>query len=135
MSGSDTSLRLDKWLWYARFFKTRAMATRVIASGRFRLDGEVMSKPHRAAKIGHTLTFAQGSNIRVIKILALGGRRGPASEATSLYEDLAPPQAKRRRKTEHPPDFEAREKGAGRPTKRERRHIARLKPGLCGDIN
>jgi ribosome-associated heat shock protein Hsp15 len=130
LSGSDTALRLDKWLWYARFFKTRVMATRAVAGGRFRLDGEVMSKPHRAAIIGQTLTFAQGANIRVIRIVALGSRRGPASEATLLYEDLAPLQPKSAKTKVHDPDFEAREKGAGRPTKRERRLTDRLKPGL-----
>ena len=130
MSGSNTALRLDKWLWYARFFKTRAMASRAIAGGRFRLDGEVMSKPHRAANIGQTLTFVLGANVRVIKILAIGRRRGPASEAVLLYEDLAPPQPKQTKTTVQGPDFEAREKGAGRPTKRERRITNRLKPGL-----
>ena len=130
MSGSDTALRLDKWLWYARFFKTRAMATRAIAGGRFRLNGEVMSKPHRAAIIGQTLTFAQADTIRVIRIVALGTRRGPASEAMLLYEDLAPLQPKLAKTTAHDPNFEAREKGAGRPTKRERRLTDRLKPGL-----
>lgn len=123
-------LRLDKWLWYARFFKTRAMATRTIAGGRFRLNGEVMSKAHRAANIGQTLTFAQGAKIRVIRIVALGCRRGPASEAILLYEDLAPPQPKQAKTTAREPDFEKREKGAGRPTKRERRLTDRLKPGL-----
>ena len=106
------------------------MATRAIAGGRFRLDGEVMSKPHRAAITGQTLTFAQGANIRVIRIVALGSRRGPASEAMLLYEDLAPLQPKLAKTTAHDPDFEAREKGAGRPTKRERRLTDRLKPGL-----
>ena len=130
MSGSDTSLRLDKWLWYARFFKTRAIATRAIAGGSFRLDGEVMSKPHRAAAIGQILTFAQGANIRVIRIVGIGSRRGPASEAILLYEDLAPRQSKLAKNTAHDPDFEAREKGAGRPTKRERRLTERLKSGL-----
>ena len=130
MSGSDTALRLDKWLWYARFFKTRAMATRAIAGGRFRLDGEVMSKPHRAAIIGQTLTFAQGTNIRVIRIVALGSRRGPASEAMLLYKDLASLQPKPVNTAAHDSDFEAREKGAGRPTKRERRLTDRLKPWL-----
>ncbi len=130
MSGSNTLLRLDKWLWYARFFKTRAMASRAIAGGRFRLDGEVMSKPHRAANIGQTLTFVLGANVRVIKILALGSRRGPASEAGLLYEDLAPLQSKQTKSTAQDPDFEAREKGAGRPTKRERRVTNRLKRGL-----
>ena len=130
MSGSDTALRLDKWLWYARFFKTRAMATRAIAGGRFRLNGEVMSKPHRAAIIGQTLIFAQADTIRVIRIVALGTRRGPACEAMLLYEDLAPPQPKQAKTTAEDSDFEAREKGAGRPTKRERRLTDRLKPGL-----
>ena len=130
MSGSDTALRLDKWLWYARFFKTRAMATKAIAGGRFRLNGEVMSKPHRTAITGQTLTFAQANTIRVIRIVALGTRRGPASEAMLLYEDLAPPQPKQTKTTAEDSDFEAREKGAGRPTKRERRLTDRLKPGL-----
>ena len=130
MSGSDTALRLDKWLWYARFFKTRAMATKAIAGGRFRLNGEVMSKPHRAAIIGQTLTFAQADTIRVIRIVVLGTRRGPASEAMLLYEDLALPQSKQTKAKAEDSDFEAREKGAGRPTKRERRLTDRLKPGL-----
>ena len=130
MSGSDTLLRLDKWLWYARFFKTRALAKRAIAGGSFRLDGEVMSKPHRAAAIGQILTFVQGAKIRVIRIVGIGSRRGPASEAMLLYEDLALRQSKLAKNTAHDPDFEAREKGAGRPTKRERRLTERLKPGL-----
>ena len=106
------------------------MATRAIAGGSFRLDGEVMRKPHRAAAIGQTLTFAQGSNIRVIRILGIGSRRGPASEAMLLYEDLAPLQPKLVKNTAHNLDFEARKKGAGRPTKRERRLTEKLKPGL-----
>ena len=106
------------------------MASRAIAGGRFRLNGEVMSKPHRAANIGQILTFVVGVDIRVIRIRALGSRRGPASEAILLYEDLAPPQLKLTRTTAHEPDFEAREKGSGRPTKRERRLTNRLKSGL-----
>ena len=89
-TAAGDSLRLDKWLWYARFFKTRANATRAISGGRFRLDGEVMSKPHRAAQPGQVLTFTQGERVRVIRIVALGTRRGPASEAVELYEDLSP---------------------------------------------
>ena len=86
----DTPLRLDKWLWYARFFKTRSAATKAISGGRCRLDGIVMNKPHRQALFGQVLTFIQGDRIRVIRILALGGRRGPASEASVLYGDLTP---------------------------------------------
>ena len=84
-SSSERALRLDKWLWYARFFKTRANASKAISGGRFRLDGEVMSKPHRAAQPGQVLTFMQAERVRVIRIVALGTRRGPADEAVELY--------------------------------------------------
>jgi len=128
--GTEKALRLDKWLWYARFFKTRAHAPRAISGGRFRLDGEVMSKPHRAAQPGQVLTFVQGDRVRVIRIVALGSRRGPATEAAELYEDLSPEAPKRRDERETEPEFEMREKGAGRPTKRARRQTQKLKTGL-----
>ena len=127
MTDATPVLRLDKWLWFARFYKTRANATRAIASGRFRLDGEVMSKPHRAALPGQVLTFIQGERVRVVKIIALGTRRGPASEAITLYEDMSPPVAPRPGKGETAPRFESRDSGAGRPTKRDRRATEQLK--------
>lgn len=130
MDAGEKALRLDKWLWYARFFKTRGLATKVIAGGRLRLDGEVMTKPHRAALVGQVLTFAQGSRVRVIKILALGSRRGPADEASLLYEDLAPPEPKKADDAQKERHFEERLSGSGRPTKRERRQTDKLKPGL-----
>jgi len=129
-AANSKALRLDKWLWYARFFKTRANATRAISAGRFRLDGEVMSKPHRAAQPGQVLTFMQGDWVRVIKILALGTRRGPASEAVELYEDLSPERPKRQDGSGAEQGFETREKGSGRPTKRERRETQRLKSDI-----
>ena len=124
----DKSLRIDKWLWYARFFKTRSAATKAISIGRFRLNGIVMNKPHRHAVCGQVLTFFQGDRIRVIKIMSLGSRRGPASEASLLYEDLTPARdvpVKTRNVTQ--PEFEARSKGSGRPTKLQRRATDRLK--------
>lgn len=127
MTEATPFLRLDKWLWFARFYKTRASATRAIAGGRFRLDGEVMSKPHRAALPGQVLTFIQGERVRVIKIIALGTRREPASEAITLYEDMSPPVAPRPRKGETAQGFESRDLGAGRPTKRDRRATEQLK--------
>tara|TARA_X000000950_G_scaffold278369_1_gene369172 strand:- start:1085 stop:1489 length:405 start_codon:yes stop_codon:yes gene_type:complete len=127
----ETSLRLDKWLWYARFFKTRALATKAIAGGRFRLDGEVMSKPHRAAQPGQVLTFMQGDRVRVIRIVVLGSRRGPATEAVTLYEDLSPEAPKRASGAKlSDPAFESRERGTGRPTKRDRRATQNLKSDL-----
>ena len=127
MTEATPVLRLDKWLWFARFYKTRANATRAIASGRFRLDGEVMSKPHRAALPGQVLTFIQGERVRVVKIIALGTRRGPASEAITLYEDMSPPVAPRPGKGKTAAGFESRDSGSGRPTKRDRRATEQLK--------
>ena len=85
------TLRLDKWLWQARFFKTRSLAAGVVSAGRVRVDGQPVSRPARAVGPGDVLTFPQGRAIRVVRILALGLRRGPAPEARALYEDLAPP--------------------------------------------
>ncbi|MGO4907019.1 RNA-binding S4 domain-containing protein [Pseudorhodobacter sp. W20_MBD10_FR17] len=81
-------VRLDKWLFYARFFKTRALASTVITKGRVRLNGQRQSKPGHAIAAGDTLTFPMGDEKRSIRVLATGTRRGPASEAQTLYHDL-----------------------------------------------
>ena len=122
-------VRLDKWLWYARFFKTRSLATKMISSGQLRINGEVTSKPHRQAQIGQVLTFAQGSYIRVIRIDEISKRRGPAAEAAMLYTDLDPPSARDTNKEVrlHNSRFENRLIGSGRPTKKDRRQTTRLK--------
>jgi ribosome-associated heat shock protein Hsp15 len=83
-------LRLDKWLWQARFFKSRTIAAEVIAEGHVRVNGTRVSRPGRDVSSGDVLTFPQGPRIRVIRILALGLRRGPAPEAQALYRDLEP---------------------------------------------
>jgi ribosome-associated heat shock protein Hsp15 len=83
-------LRLDKWLWQARFFKSRTIAAEVIAEGHVRVNGTRVSRPGRDITTGDTLTFPQGPRIRVIRITALGQRRGPATEAQGLYVDLDP---------------------------------------------
>ncbi len=119
------SLRLDKWLWFARFFKTRSLATKFCLAGRLRVNGNIVPKAHALVRVGDVLTFPLGPYVRVIKIVRLGERRGPAPEAQTLYEDLAPPQ----RKTEGSPESVhqgEREPGAGRPTKADRRAIERL---------
>ena len=128
---NNTGLRLDKWLWHARFFKTRVLASKAISNGNFRLDSELMSKPHRQAKCGQVLTFSQGTRIRVVRIKALGSRRGPAREAALLFDDLAPIVSTPENKQLSPrPIFENRQAGDGRPTKRHRRETDRLKAGL-----
>ena len=125
-------VRVDKWLWYARFFKTRALATKFVSSGKLRIDGDVVSKPHRKIQKGQVLTFPLGDNIRIIQIIDFGGRRGPATEAQALYEDLTTPASRGQDKGDDANnlEFERREKGTGRPTKRERRETSRLKDSL-----
>ena len=87
-------LRLDKWLWQARFFKSRSIAAEVIEAGSVRVNGTRISRPGRDVIAGDTLTFPQGGRIRLVRVLALGQRRGPATEAQALYLDLdpAPPE-------------------------------------------
>lgn len=80
--------RLDIWLWRARFFKTRALAAAVVAKGRVRINGDRISKASRQVRAGHILTFPQGNDIRVVRVLDLAERRGPAAEAQSLYEPV-----------------------------------------------
>ncbi|WP_114393321.1 RNA-binding S4 domain-containing protein [Oleisolibacter albus] len=84
-------LRLDKWLWYARFVKTRSLASKLCGSGSIRLAGTPVTRASQTIRPGDVLTFPLGPHIRVIKVLALAARRGPAPEARALYEDLAPP--------------------------------------------
>ncbi len=81
-------MRLDKWLWHARFFKTRGLATRFIEKSRCRIDGRVVDKAHAAVQPGMVLTFPLGSTVRVVRVMALGERRGPATEARTLYEEI-----------------------------------------------
>lgn len=86
---TDGALRVDKWLWRARFFKTRALAAKAVAKG-FRVNGERTAKAHARVRPGDALTFRQAQRVRVIRVLDVGERRGPAPEARALYEDLAP---------------------------------------------
>jgi ribosome-associated heat shock protein Hsp15 len=80
------SVRIDKWLWHARFFKTRALAQTAAASGRIRLNGLRVEKPHHAIKPGDVLTLARGREVLVVRVCGEAVRRGPAREAQALYE-------------------------------------------------
>ncbi|WP_136442667.1 RNA-binding S4 domain-containing protein [Pacificoceanicola onchidii] len=119
MSETPDKLRIDKWLWHARFFKTRTLAAREVGAGHCRVNSQPIAKPAYAVSIGDVLTFRKDRHIRVIKIVALGTRRGPAPEAQALYEDLDPP--KPREETEIPPI--RRLEGNARPTKKDRRKL------------
>lgn len=119
MTEPADKLRLDKWLWQARFFKTRGLSTKQVSAGHVRVNSTRVSKPAYAVSVGDVLTFPQARRVRVVRILALGERRGPAPEAAMLYEDLSPPEPPRETPVPPAPKFE----GKGRPTKRDRRKL------------
>lgn len=122
-----SSTRLDKWLWAARCFKTRTRATDACAAGHVRVNGDI-AKPARALRVGDKVEARTEGGERVLTVLALDDVRGPAVEAQKLYEDSSPPPPPRSRRAAWLDDPEPqREPGAGRPTKRDRRAIDRLK--------
>lgn len=88
----QTTLRLDKWLWHARFVKSRTLAAKLVESSGVRVNGTRIAKPAYGVTPSDVLTFALGPRVVVVRILALGDRRGPAPEARALYEDLSPPE-------------------------------------------
>jgi len=117
VSDAAAKLRLDKWIWHARFFKTRSLAAARVTAGAVRVNGEIAQKRATIIVPGDVLTFAMGDDIRVIQIDGIGIRRGPAPEAQALYTDLSPPVPKAEKKPPENPAFE----GKGRPSKRDRR--------------
>ncbi|MEM8536269.1 MAG: RNA-binding S4 domain-containing protein [Pseudomonadota bacterium] len=123
MNDSRQTIRLDKWLWHARFFKSRSLAAGVVSAGKVRVDRQPVSKPSRSVGPGDVLTFVQARETRVVRVLACGERRGPAPEAQALYEDLTPtPKSRPDASRGANPKFD---KG-GRPTKKDRRDLSGL---------
>lgn len=104
-------------MWQARFFKTRSLATRIVVDGQVRVNAQRVTKAATAIRPGDVLTFTQGARVRVIKITALGLRRGPASEAQSLFDDLTPAPE---------PGAPEPARVGPRPTKRDRRALDAL---------
>ena len=116
-------MRLDKWLWAARFFKTRSLAQQAVVGGRVQLNG-VRTKPAHEVKAGDMVDVRVGEWRWEVKVAALSDRRGPAEEARKLYDETAASRAERQRRGD------LRRWGAepaaelkGRPTKRDRRQI------------
>lgn len=123
---ANHGVRLDKWLWAARFYKTRSLATQEIDKGRVQVNGQV-AKPARELKPGDLLEIRQAAqSTRTIKVVALSHVRGPAPVAQALYEETAESVARReeqaRQRRETPEPALAIEQG--RPTKRDRRKLA-----------
>ena len=122
-------MRIDKWLWAARFFKTRALAQAAVAAGKVRLHGERI-KPAKELRIGDALAIRVGEFAWNVTVKALAERRGPAAAARKLYAESEDSIARRiaqiaDRKAFGGPAGERK----GRPTKRERRQIIRFREG------
>lgn len=115
-------LRLDKWLWTTRFFRSRSLAGAACDGGKVDVNG-LRAKPAKPVRPGDLLRITLPRGKRLIKVLVLADRRGPASQAQLLYEDLTPPPPPEPVPAS-PPVY--RPRGTGRPTKRERRLLERL---------
>jgi ribosome-associated heat shock protein Hsp15 len=114
--------RIDKWLWAARFFKSRTLAAAACNGGKVDVNGDA-AKPSKAVRAGDLLQVTLPRGRRIVRVAALADHRGSGSQAALLYEDLTPPPPPREARIP-PPAY--RPPGAGRPTKRERRRIDRL---------
>jgi ribosome-associated heat shock protein Hsp15 len=132
LAGTGTALpvrkeRLDKFLFFSRAIKSRTLAQKIIETGVIRVNSEkTVDSDHRVGA-GDVLTMAIHNRIVVWKILDAGMRRGPASEAAALYEDLSPPVLPRSERSPYDAVMAQRDEGAGRPTKKERRDTDRLR--------
>jgi len=122
MAEARASIRVDKWLWAARFFKTRSVAAAACSGGKVDVNDEA-AKPAKPVRPGDLVRVTVPGGKRIARVLVLSDRRGGGAEARTLYEDLTPPTPPRLRRP--PPPY--RPPGSGRPTKRERRAIDRLR--------
>ena len=120
-------MRVDKWLWAARFFKTRSQASDAVDGGHVEINGE-RAKPAKQIKVGDELRIRLNQYTHVVHVRELIERRGPASVAQTMYEETEASRAERTRLAEQrrlapPPAYEE----GGRPTKRDRRDMSRVK--------
>lgn len=125
-AGAEDRIRLDKWLWAARFFKTRNLATEAVAGGKVHVGGQ-RSKPSHIVRVGEVLRVQRGFDECIVVVKALSDRRGPAKEAASLYEETAESVRRReelgeQRRLQHLAFL----RPVGRPTKQDRRRIIRF---------
>lgn len=123
---TPVKIRIDKWLWAARFYKTRSLASTAIKGGKVAVNGQ-RAKPSRELEIGDTVTLRQGYDEKTVVVNALSGQRGPASQAQQLYQETSESLQKRDKEKElRQLAAVQRAHGEGRPTKRERRQIHRF---------
>jgi ribosome-associated heat shock protein Hsp15 len=122
-------MRLDKWLWAARFSKTRSLAAAAAVGGKIKVGGERV-KPAKEIRVGDEVCIRSGPFERTVRVRALSERRGPAPEAALLYEETAESKAAREKMATQLADTKILyPRGAGRPTKRARRDMIRFKKG------
>jgi len=121
--------RLDRWLWFARVAKSRTLAAAAVEDGKIKVNRVKADRASQPLKVGDVVTSRLHRQIRVLKVVGLGERRGPAAEAQGLYEDLTPPEPPVVGKAPDMASWGERAQGSGRPTKRDRRQIAALKDG------
>jgi len=133
---SPGTQRLDKWLWFARFVKTRTLAAELVGAGKVRLNRVRVEKPAQVVRSGDVLTISISRRVQIVRVLGFAARRGPSAAARTLYEELTvagdviKPQAPSTPSGEQRQPNEGmsvqRPVGTGRPTKKERREIDRL---------
>lgn len=122
-----SSVRIDKWLWAARFFKTRALASDAVTGGKVEVRGDRV-KPARGVKVGELISVRQGPYVHIVRVLGLSGSRGPASVAALLYEETVDSKAAREKhawQLKHAAPVI--DPGDGRPTKKDRRTLDRAR--------
>jgi len=126
-SGASSGMRIDRWLWMARFYKTRSLATKAADGGHVRLNGARV-KPAKEVRAGDSVEITIGDTVRTVLVQSMSGRRGPATEAQSLYVETPQSMAARaehreQRRLHAAPGPQT----PGRPTKRDRRALDRLR--------
>jgi ribosome-associated heat shock protein Hsp15 len=123
----DNTLRIDKWLWAARFFKTRALAAEAVAGGKVKVNGE-RAKAAKAVRVNDALRIHIGPYEYAVRVLALSARRGPAPQAALLYEENESSQAARKElATRLAAEARYAAPATGRPSKKERRQVIQFK--------
>lgn len=119
------AVRIDRWLWATRLYKSRSLAAEACDGGKVKVNGHT-AKPHKLVRAGDAVSVTHPAGRKEFTVVALAERRGPASEARQLYEDHSPPPPPREERSVFvPPQF--RPHGTRRPTKRERRQIEKLR--------
>ena len=128
---ADGSQRLDKWLWFVRVIKSRTQAAGLVSEGKVRVNRDRTTKPSQTVRPGDVVTVTVRGRVRVLRVVAPGTRRGPPTEAQGLYEDLTPvvPQPDNGDRSPVAIPSGERDRGAGRPTKRDRRQLERFRRG------